>query len=109
MPLGRRVSRVIGVVLGVALFEAIRRRLHAGTWDYGQLDAVSGDRADQAVVVVPFSREDLRAVSGSAAAAGMSVSHFIHQAALAQARQTAPPGTLQARDARWSSGSSLGS
>ena len=108
---GVRLSRVVGVALGALLFEAIRRRLHADTWDYGQLDAVSGDRADRTVVAVPFSGEDLRAVSGSAEAAGMSVSQFIHQAALAhaQARQTAPPSTLQARDAGWSSGSSSGS
>ena len=84
---GWRVSQAVGVVLGALLFDVVRRRLRADTWDYGCAETVSGDRADRAVVAVTFSQEDFRAVSRSAEAAGTDPSRFIRDAALARARE----------------------
>ena len=86
-----RASQAVGLALGALLFEAIRRQLRADTWDYGRTEAASGDRAERTVVAVPFSRDELRAVSRSADAAGTAPSQFIHDAALARA--STPSGT----------------
>ena len=85
--LGLSVSQVAGVALGALLFEAVRRRLRADTWDYGCAEATWGDRADRTVVPVTFSPEEFRAVSGRAGAAGTGAAQFIRDAALARARE----------------------
>ena len=86
-PLRLSVWQAVGGALGVLLFEVIRRRFRADTWDYGCAEATSGDRADRTVVPVTFSREDFRAVSRTAEAVGTGTAQFIRDAALARARE----------------------
>ena len=84
---GLRASRAVGPALGALIFEAIRRRLRADTWDYGRAEVALGDRVNRTVVPVTFGPGEFRAVATSAAAAGVGTAQFIREAALARARE----------------------
>ena len=88
--LGWGVSRAVGVALGALIFDVVRRRLRADTWDYGFPEAASGDRDGRTVVTVTFSRDDFRTVSRGAEAAGMPAPRYICDAALARAGEERP-------------------
>ena len=61
------VSQAVGVVLGVVIFEAIRRQLRADTWDYGQPGTASGEPANRTAASASLDREGAGAASESAA------------------------------------------
>ncbi len=37
-----RVSQVVGLALGILLFDVVRRRLRSDTWDYGHTTSDAG-------------------------------------------------------------------